>query len=163
MEQRHPSTTIAAMWLHRAESVVLVLIAIVLIVIALLLLGNSVLGLSALLTPTQGTTTVRDVAINILDSVLLVMMTMEIVYTVAVSLESHRWVAEPFRIIGAIAAIRRMLVLTAESTNLESTNPAQFFNLLVELGLLALIVIAMAVSIYVLRRSAHFLPSGGQE
>ncbi len=158
MHEKRSGSSIAAMWLHRAESLILVLIAIVLIVIAVLLLGNSVFGVTALLTPSSGTSSVRDVAIDILDSVLLVMMTMEIVYTVAVSLESHQLVAEPFLIIGAIAAIRRMLVITAESTKVEASNPAQFFNLLIELGLLAMIVIAMAVSIYVLRRSSRFLP-----
>ncbi len=158
MQQKQSGAHIAAMWLHRAESLVLVLIAIVLIVIAVLLLGNSVLGISRLVTPSADSTSIRDVAIDILDSVLLVMMTMEIVYTVAVSLESHQLVAEPFLIIGAIAAIRRMLVITAESTKVESSNPAQFMNLLVELGLLALIVVAMAVSILLLRRSARYLP-----
>ncbi len=158
MVDRKRGASIAAMWLHRAESIILVLIAIVLILLALLLLANSALGLVKLLNPGPQAD-VRTLAIEVLDTVLLVMMTMEIVYTVAVSLESHSLVAEPFLIIGAIAAIRRMLVITAESTKVESNQPAQFLNLLIELGLLGLIVIAMAVSIYVLRRSARFLPS----
>lgn len=162
MRHRRDGTSIAALWLHRAENIILVLVGIVLILIAILLLLNSVLSLGSLLVPTA-TADVRELAINILDSVLLVMMTMEIVYTVAVSLESHQLVAEPFLIIGAIAAIRRMLVITAESTRVEATNPAEFSNLLIELGLLALIVIAMAVSIYVLRRSGHYLPPAEEE
>src|SRR5262249_16627136 len=99
-----------------------------------------------------GAATIRDQAIDILDTVLLVMMTMEIVYTVTLSLESHTLVAEPFLVIGAIAAIRRMLVITAESTKLE-TNPAAFQSTLLELALLGFIVLAMAGSIYILRRS----------
>ncbi len=152
--------SIAAMWLHRAESIILVLIAIVLILLALLLLANSALGLVKLLNPgPQGD--IRTLAIEVLDTVLLVMMTMEIVYTVAVSLESHSLVAEPFLIIGAIAAIRRMLVITAESTTptgTSATNPLPSTPLLAELALLALIVIAMAASIYVLRRSNKYVP-----
>ena len=105
--------------LHRVESVVLTLIAVVLAVLALLLLGSSVIAMYNALMEGQ----IRDLAIEILDSVLLVMMTMEIVYTVALSLESHSLVAEPFLIVGAIAAIRRMLVITAESTKLEVSNP----------------------------------------
>ena len=62
------------------------------------------------------------------------MMTMEIVYTVAISLESHTLNAEPFLLIGVIAGIRRMLVITATSTQAEG-NAAQFHNTLVELGL----------------------------
>ena len=80
-------------------------------------------------------------------------MTMEIVYTVTLSLESHTLVAEPFLVIGAIAAIRRMLVITAESTKIVLVDPVAFRSTLIELGLLAVIVLAMAGSIYVLRRS----------
>jgi hypothetical protein len=89
-----------------------------------------------------------------LNTVLLVMMTMEIVYTVAISLESHTLNAEPFLIIGVIAGIRRMLVITATSTDLEA-QPGLFHNLLVELGLLAATVVALAVAIWILRHSAQ--------
>ncbi len=139
-----------AHYLALAERVVLVLIAIVLSVLAFLLLGAGVL---ALLNSVMGGT-IRDQAIEILDTVLLVMMTMEIVYTVTLSLESHTLVAEPFLVIGAIAAIRRMLVITAESTKLETNPNTVFFqNTLWELALLGFIVIAMAAAIYILRRS----------
>jgi Phosphate-starvation-inducible E family len=158
MSEKRGASSIAAEWLHRAESIVLVLIGIVLIAIAVLLLANSVTSLVTLANPTSTTSTVRDLAIQTLDSVLLVMMTMEIVYTVAISLESHQLIAEPFLIIGAIAAIRRMLVITAEGTKIGEDLNA-FLPLLLELALLALIVVAMAGSIYVLRRSQQYVAS----
>ena len=139
-----------AHYLALAERFVLILIAIVLSVLAILLLGSGVLALvqSAL------AGTIRDQAIEILDTVLLVMMTMEIVYTVTLSLESHTLVAEPFLVIGAIAAIRRMLVITAEGTKLEALkDQTPFQNTLIELALLGFIVLAMAGAIYILRRS----------
>lgn len=145
----------AAHYLKSVESIVLVLIAVVLAVLAILLLGSSVMALVNAVMTGQ----IRELAIEILDSVLLVMMTMEIVYTVTLSLESHTLVAEPFLIIGAIAAIRRMLVITAESTNIEVANPEAFRSTLIELGLLAVIIVAIAGSIYVLRRSQKFLPT----
>ncbi len=148
----------AAHYLKKIESIVLVLIAVVLAVLAILLLGSSVVTLINAAMTGQ----IRDNAIDILDSVLLVMMTMEIVYTVTLSLESHTLVAEPFLVIGTIAAIRRMLVITAESTKLEIANPDAFRGTLIELGLLAVIIIAMAGSIYVLRRSQRYL-AGNQE
>ena len=156
MTQKHDATSVAARWLHQAESVILVLIAVVLIVLAVFLLGNSVVSVLRLITPAGFASDARVPAIEVLDTVLLVMMTMEIVYTVAVSLESHQLVAEPFLIIGAIAAIRRMLVITAESTNVQGT--PEFQSVLLELGLLAVIVVAMAASIYILRRSQQFAP-----
>jgi phosphate starvation-inducible membrane PsiE len=96
---------------------------------------------------------VEKTAIGILNTILLVMMTMEIVYTVAISLKSHTLNAEPFLTIGAIASIRRMLVITATSTENETTNPDVFYNTLTELGLLAATVLTMTVAICILRFS----------
>ena len=139
-----------AHYLALTERVVLILIAVVLSVLALLLLGAGVLALFDAVK--LGVQAIREQAIDILDTVLLVMMTMEIVYTVAISLRSHMLVAEPFLIIGTIAAIRRMLVITATSTETEH-DAAVFHNTLVELGLLAATVVALAVAIWVLRHS----------
>ena len=127
---------------------VLILIGLVLVVLAVLLLWTSAGSMFEALRENQ----IGHQAIEILNSVLLVMMTMEIVYTVAISLQSHTLVAEPFLIIGTIAAIRRMLVITATSTETEHDAPL-FHNTLIELGLLAATVVALAVAIWVLRHS----------
>jgi flagellar biogenesis protein FliO len=145
-------TTHAAMMLGKSESVVLVLIGIALVVVAVLLLYSGMHDLNDAVH--QGPGEIEHKAVEILNTVLLVMMTMEIVYTVAISLESHVLNAEPFLIIGVIAGIRRMLVITATSTEQE-THPDQFHNMLVELGLLAATVVALAAAIWILRYSAH--------
>lgn len=151
-EKKPQSATLRiAEYLGLSERIVLILIAIVLVVLAVLLLISGVTALYQSFVEGK----IRDQAIEILDTVLLVMMTMEIVYTVTLSLQSHTLVAEPFLIIGAIAAIRRMLVITAESTKLEDKQDV-FRGTLIELGLLALIVVTMAISIYILRRSQQF-------
>jgi phosphate starvation-inducible membrane PsiE len=139
----HPRPRGIAHYLALAERFVLIMIAIVLSLLALLLLASGV----QVLVQSAMDWTIRDKAIEILDTVLLVMMTMEIVYTVTLSLESHTLVAEPFLVIGAIAAIRRILVITAETSRTADTNT------FIELFLLAFIVIVMALSIYILRRS----------
>jgi len=141
----------AAKILGRAESVVLVLIGIALVLVAVLLLYASMYDLSEAVG--LGPRGIEDKSIDILNMVLLVMMMMEIVYTVAVSLESHTLRAEPFLIIGIIAGIRRMLVITATSTKQEG-HPDQFQNMLVELGLIAGTVVALAVAILILRYSS---------
>lgn len=138
----------AAKFMGQAESMVLVLIGVVLVVLAVLLLWTSA---SSMIDAVRENTIAHE-AIEILNSVLLVMMTMEIVYTVAISLESHTLVAEPFLIIGTIAAIRRMLVITATSTETEH-DPAMFHNTLIELGLLAATVVALSGAIWILRHS----------
>ena len=153
MSEKNQLSLSPASLLKRIESVVLFIIAIVLAVLAVLLLFSSVQALYVAVVGGQ----IRTQAIEILDSVLLVMMTMEIVYTVTLSLESHKLVAEPFLIVGAIAAIRRMLVITAQSTQIEN-QPALFQNTLIELGLLAFTIIIIAGSVYILRSSQKFLP-----
>jgi phosphate starvation-inducible membrane PsiE len=150
---KRPWPIAAAGYLNSAESAVLILIGAVLVVLAILLLGTGVVSMIDAARENK----IGHEAIEILNSVLLVMMTMEIVYTVAISLQSHTLVAEPFLIIGSIAAIRRMLVITATSTETEQ-NPALFHNTLIELGLLAATVIALAIAIWILRHSQTLKP-----
>lgn len=147
-----PWTSHAAKWLGASESVVLVLIGVALVLVALMLLYSSMYDLNQAVH--QGPGEIENKVIEILNTVLLVMMTMEIVYTVAISLESHTLNAEPFLIIGVIAGIRRVLVITATSTGAE-VRPEQFRNTLLELGLLAATVVALAAAIWILRYSAH--------
>src|SRR5579883_805893 len=141
----------AAHMLGTSESAVLVLIGIALVLVALLLLYSSMYHLVEAVR--QRASEIEKQAIDILNTVLMVIMTMEIVYTVAISLESHTLKAEPFLIIGVIASIRRMLVITATSTESEKS-PDIFHNTLVELGLLAATVVALALAIWILRYSS---------
>ena len=145
-------TSHAASLFSTLESVLLVLIGVALVAVAVLLLYSSMHDLNEAVH--RGPSEIESKAIIILNTVLLVMMTIEIVYTVAISLKSHTLDAEPFLIIGVIAGIRRMLVITATSAQLEAQS-GQFHNMLVELGLLAATVVALAVAISILRYSAH--------
>jgi len=140
----------AARLLGTSESVLLVLVGVALVLVAVLLLFSSMYDLNEAVH--QGPGEIEHRAVQILNIVLLVMMTMEIVYTVAISLQSHTLNAEPFLIIGVIAGIRRMLVITATSTEQE-THPDIFHNMLLELGLLAATVVALACAIWILRYS----------
>ena len=153
---KQPWTLRAANLLEMSESVVLVVIGVALVLVAVLLLYSSVYDLNEAVR--HGTGEIETKAISILNTVLLVMMTMEIVYTVALTLKSHALKAEPFLIIGVIAGIRRMLVITATSTAVEQ--PEEFHNMLLELGLLAATVVALAGAIWILRYSAHQYASG---
>jgi len=152
IQQQKHWTARAARLLGLSESVVLVLIGIALVLVAILLLYAGMRDLTEAVH--QGPREIEHQAVGILNTVLLVMMTMEIVYTVAITLESHTLNAEPFLLIGVIAGIRRMLVITATSTEQEA-NPARFQNMLLELGLLAATVVALAAAIWVLRTSAN--------
>jgi Phosphate-starvation-inducible E family len=83
---------------------------------------------------------------------LLVVAIVEILYTVQVSFSEHALVPEPFLIVGLIAAIRRFLVLTAEFGRLVESNSAAFRGAVLELGLLTVMIVALVVSLVVLKR-----------
>jgi phosphate starvation-inducible membrane PsiE len=150
IDRPEPWTSRVSLLLASFESVVLVLIGVALVIVAVLLLYAAMhdLWVATLAGPDR----IEHKAIEILNTILLVMMTTEIVYTVAISLKSHTLNAEPFLIIGTIAAIRRMLVITATSTEVEAKVDV-FRSTLIELGLLAATVIALTVAIFILRFS----------
>src|ERR1700761_594692 len=97
--------------------------------------------------------------VEVIDRLLVVFMLAEILHTVRISIRSHALVTEPFLIVGLIATIRRILVITLETANL--TRPttwveggdAIFRATVIELGLLGLLVLVLVIAIYVLRRS----------
>jgi uncharacterized membrane protein (DUF373 family) len=93
-----------------------------------------------------------DSIVDVLDRILLVLLIIEILYTVQVSFREHALVPEPFLIVGLIAAIRRVLVLTAEFKNLLEKGDMAFRNGMIELGLLSFLILALVVSLVLLRR-----------
>jgi len=93
----------------------------------------------------------RDSALRLLDSLLLVLMLVELLHTVGISLQQHALVPEPFLIVGLIAVIRRVLVITAEQAQLISS-PAAFALMLWELLLLGFLILILVTAIFLLRR-----------
>ena len=78
--------------------------------------------------------TIAAQTLLVLDQLLVVLMLVEILHTVRISIHSHILVTEPFLVVGLIASIRRILVITLEATNLTkggtwSTDSATYFEL----------------------------------
>ena len=96
--------------------------------------------------------TLPERVVELLDRILLILMIVEILYTVQVSFREHTLVPEPFLIVGLIAATRRILVLTAEFARLLEKGEAAFRNAMIELALLTLMVLALVASLMMLRR-----------
>jgi uncharacterized membrane protein (DUF373 family) len=97
--------------------------------------------------------------VEVIDRLLVVLVLVEILHTVRISIRSHTLVTEPFLIVGLIATIRRMLVITLNAANLTSaadwTNNAQakMRASMLELALLGGTVIVLVISIHILRKS----------
>jgi len=91
--------------------------------------------------------------IHLLDRVLLALMLAEVIYTVVRFAREGTIEAEPFLVIGIIASVRRLLVLTAEGVAEVSLKSPRFLALLAELASLAVAVLLFAWAIYLIRRS----------
>jgi uncharacterized membrane protein (DUF373 family) len=97
--------------------------------------------------------------VNLLDQLLLILLIVELLYTVQVSFREHGLLVEPFLVVALIAVIRRILVLTAEISKLPQVGGAVFGHALTELALLTLMVIVLVVALVMLQRqSKHSQP-----
>jgi uncharacterized membrane protein (DUF373 family) len=140
-------------WLARSfgwiEDVVYVGLGALLAGSALALLGTSAMRFWGYL----GAGTLPANIIDLLDGLLLILLIVEVLYTVQVSLRSHTLAPEPFLMVGLIAVVRRLLVLTAELPHLlEKGDPALFRQISIELALLAVLIASLVASLVLLRR-----------
>lgn len=97
----------------------------------------------------------RSLATNIvplLDRLLLILLIVELLYTVQVSLREHNLLPEPFLLVGLIAAIRRVLVLTAEFAEVKDEAGPVFDHLIMELAVLTVLIVAIVISLVLLRK-----------
>ena len=90
--------------------------------------------------------------VAVLDQLLLILMMIEILYTVQVSFREHVLVPEPFVLVAMIAAVRRILVLTAEFGKLMAEGEAAFRYAMIELGLLTVMTGVMVACLVGLRK-----------
>jgi uncharacterized membrane protein (DUF373 family) len=92
--------------------------------------------------------------VNILDQILLILLVIELLYTVQVSFHERGLIAEPFLVVALIAVIRRILILTAEVPKLPGADEAVFRHAIVELGVLTVMVLVLVGSLIALQRHA---------
>jgi hypothetical protein len=90
--------------------------------------------------------------VPLLDRILLILLVVELLYTVQVSFREHSLIPEPFLLVGLIAAIRRVLVLTAEFAEVRDKPEILFQHLVVELVVLTFLIVAVVVSLILLRK-----------
>ena len=142
------------MWVARAftrvEDVVYVGLGLLLAASAVALLVNA--GVLFAQMVTEGALAGRFV--TVLDQLLLVLMIVEVLYTVQVSFREHALVPEPFLVVGLIAGIRRVLVLTAQLSELTEKNAEGLRNAMLELALLTVLILALVGALGIVRRRA---------
>ncbi|HZY56235.1 MAG TPA: phosphate-starvation-inducible PsiE family protein [Rubrobacteraceae bacterium] len=94
-----------------------------------------------------------ETALTVLDRLLLIFIFVELLNTIGIVVQEREIVAEPFLLIGLIAVVRRILLVTAEAG--QAVDPERFLNLVIELGVLTALVISLAAALYFTRRAGR--------
>src|SRR5215469_13487074 len=100
--------------------------------------------------------------IDLLDQILLVLLVIELLYTVQVSFREHTLLAEPFLVVALIAAIRRVLVITAQLPKLPESSEPAFRHAMLELGLLTVMILVLVGALIMLQRQNKPALANGQ-
>jgi uncharacterized membrane protein (DUF373 family) len=144
------------LWFNWAEDTIYVGLGLLLAAIALTLLVTEVIYFRRYIT----TATLAENIVFLLDRLLLIIIFVEVLYTVQVSFRQHILQPEPFLVVGLIAVTRRILVLTAEMSKLAKETQTGFYNAMIELGLLTILIISLVLCLRMLRQRDQ---SGGDE
>lgn len=110
-----------------------------------------------------------DKILEVIDRLLFLLMLIEILHTVRVSMRSGTLTCEPFLIVGLIASIRRVLVITLQSseiTHAKDWSPekqALFQASMLELGVLGGLILTMVFAIFLLHRARDDGKPAGEE
>lgn len=75
-------------------------------------------------------------------------MVIEILYTVKITMREHILCAEPFLIVGLIAAIRRILIISVETAYFQDKLNMYMF----EIGVLTGMILIFVISIVLLKK-----------
>lgn len=134
--------------LDRAEAVFYLVVALFLLVAGVLVIAGTVGDLVSGL----GEDPLLTVALNLVEESLLLVIVGELLFTLRLVLTGGVLSGEPFLLIGLVATVRRVVVVTAEVESYPDGG-RELTNFLLELALLAALTIAFAVALYLLRRA----------
>lgn len=145
-----PGRNIVVQGLSLVEDVVYIGLGVLLTMAALTLLWTALRSFVSAVFRNE----VQGQVIGLLDQILLILLIVELLYTVQVSFREHGLLAEPFLVVALIAVIRRILVVTAEVPKLPQAEEAVFRHAMLELGLLTAMVLVLVGSLILLQRQS---------
>ena len=103
----------------------------------------------------------------LLDSMLLVFIFTELIHTISAVIRENVLLTEPFLIVGIVAVIRRLIVISAEAKDIVGTS--EFGDLMLEIGILTGTLLGLGVVFFLLRHTTRseprpsYEPSVGEE
>ncbi|MEK7747462.1 MAG: phosphate-starvation-inducible PsiE family protein [Nitrospirota bacterium] len=90
---------------------------------------------------------------HLMIDLLLVIIFLELFRTILEFSKTHQLTLEPFFYIGIVAAIRRILTLTATAHDIVLLSDAQFQRYVLDIGLNGVLVLVLIVSLYIYKKS----------
>lgn len=126
------------------EDVIYIIVALLLTASAILLIYNEFISFPEFFKAENQVQTI----IEIISKTLLLVMVLEILYTVRITIKEHVLCSEPFLIVGLIAAIRRILIISVETAYFQE----KISMYMLEIGVLSGMILVFVVSIVLLKR-----------
>lgn len=130
--------------LNIIEDLIYVIVAILLVASALLLIYNEIISFPEFFKAENQVQTI----IEIISKTLLLVMVLEILYTVRITIKEHILCSEPFLIVGLIAAIRRILIISVETAYFQE----KINMYMLEISVLSGMILIFVISIILLRK-----------
>ena len=94
--------------------------------------------------------------LDLLDGLLLVFILTELIHTIRAVIDEKVLVSEPFLVVGVVAAIRRLVVVSAEAKDL--FGKPTFSDAMLEIGVLTAVIVGLVVGIFLLRHTESSEP-----
>ncbi len=130
--------------LNIIENIIYTIVALLLVASACLLIYSEIVSFYELFYVKNHI----QVAIEIIAKTLLLVMILEILYTVRITIKEHVLCSEPFLIVGLIAAIRRILIISVEVAYYQEKT----HTYMLEIGVLSGMILIFVISIVLLRK-----------
>jgi uncharacterized membrane protein (DUF373 family) len=99
--------------------------------------------------------------LRLLDGLLLVFIVAELLHTVRAVIDENVLITEPFLIVGIVALIRRLIVISAEARDF--IGGPSFGDLMLEMGILIGGILGLGAAIFLLRHTEHSEPRPAHE
>ncbi len=98
-----------------------------------------------------------------LDLLLLVFIFVELLGAVRTTIRERKLVAEPFLIIGIIASIKEIVVVSISAKDNFGTADGSFEDAMLEIGILTTTTLILGLAIFLLRKTTHPEPDPAHE
>lgn len=134
--------------LHRVENGFYVVIAVALAVAGAALFVDTIYQF--VVDIGQASHDLKGALLDVLDGLLLVFIVAELLHTVRAVIGEATLRPEPFLVVGIVAVIRRLIVISAEAP--EFLGDPRFIDLMVEMGVLVGAALGLGTTIFLLGR-----------